>query len=95
MCERPMQTGAANPCIDPDGYHSYTAEREATFRKELERQKAESRKPGAIAVGSQSRIGNAADRPDPAGWPGVRNEWTPHARVANNLRAPNHPDAAC
>ena len=34
-----MKTGAANPFIDPDGYYSYTAEREATFRKEWERQK--------------------------------------------------------
>jgi metallo-beta-lactamase class B len=34
-----IKTGAANPFIDPDGYYSYTAEREATFRKELERQK--------------------------------------------------------
>ena len=34
-----MKTGGANPFIDPDGYYSYTAEREATFRKELERQK--------------------------------------------------------
>jgi metallo-beta-lactamase class B len=34
-----MKTGGANPFIDPDGYYSYTAEREATFRKEWERQK--------------------------------------------------------
>jgi metallo-beta-lactamase class B len=29
----------ANPFIDPDGYKSYVAEREATFRKEWDRQK--------------------------------------------------------
>jgi metallo-beta-lactamase class B len=34
-----MQPGAANPFIDPDGYKAYVAEREATFRKEWERQK--------------------------------------------------------
>jgi metallo-beta-lactamase class B len=34
-----MKAGAANPFIDPDGYKAYIAEREATFRKEWERQK--------------------------------------------------------
>jgi metallo-beta-lactamase class B len=34
-----MKAGAANPFIDPDGYKAYVAEREATFRKEWERQK--------------------------------------------------------
>ena len=34
-----MKTGAANPFIDPDGYKAYIAEREATFRKEWDRQK--------------------------------------------------------
>jgi len=33
-----MKAGGANPFIDPDGYKAYIAEREATFRKELERQ---------------------------------------------------------
>jgi len=33
-----MQPGAANPFIDPDGYHAYVAERESTFRKEWQRQ---------------------------------------------------------
>lgn len=33
-----VKEGAANPFIDPDGYRSYVAEREQTFRKELERQ---------------------------------------------------------
>ena len=40
-----IKTGAANPFIDPDGYYSYTAEREATFRKEWERQKLNSGSP--------------------------------------------------
>lgn len=34
-----MKSGAANPFIDPAGYQAYIAEREATFRKEWERQK--------------------------------------------------------
>ncbi|MGA3238435.1 MAG: subclass B3 metallo-beta-lactamase [Bryobacteraceae bacterium] len=34
-----MKAGAANPFIDPDGYKAYIAEREATFRKEWDRQK--------------------------------------------------------
>jgi metallo-beta-lactamase class B len=34
-----LQAGGANPFIDPDGYKAYVAEREATFRKEWERQK--------------------------------------------------------
>lgn len=34
-----MKAGAANPFIDPTGYQAYIAEREATFRKEWERQK--------------------------------------------------------
>ncbi|MDQ2898645.1 MAG: subclass B3 metallo-beta-lactamase [Acidobacteriota bacterium] len=34
-----MKTGGGNPFIDPDGYRAYIAEREATFRKEWERQK--------------------------------------------------------
>jgi len=33
-----MKTGSPNPFIDPDGYRTYVAEREATFRKEWERQ---------------------------------------------------------
>jgi len=33
-----MKAGGANPFIDPDGYKVYIAEREATFRKEWERQ---------------------------------------------------------
>ena len=33
-----MKAGGANPFIDPDGYKAYIAEREATFRKEWERQ---------------------------------------------------------
>jgi metallo-beta-lactamase class B len=33
-----MKAGGANPFIDPDGYKAYVAEREATFRKEWERQ---------------------------------------------------------
>jgi len=35
-----MKDGGKNPFIDPDGYRAYIAEREATFRKEWERQKA-------------------------------------------------------
>jgi metallo-beta-lactamase class B len=34
-----MKAGGANPFIDPEGYKAYVAEREATFRKEWERQK--------------------------------------------------------
>jgi len=34
-----MQNGESNPFIDPVGYKSYVAEREATFRKEWDRQK--------------------------------------------------------
>jgi metallo-beta-lactamase class B len=34
-----MQNGEPNPFIDPAGYKSYVAEREATFRKEWDRQK--------------------------------------------------------
>jgi metallo-beta-lactamase class B len=35
-----MNEGAANPFIDPEGYKSYVAEREQTFRAELAKQKA-------------------------------------------------------
>ena len=35
-----MKEGAANPFIDPDGYKSYVAEREQTFRAELAKQQA-------------------------------------------------------
>src|SRR5438093_9600184 len=34
-----MKAGGSNPFIDPEGYRAYVAEREATFRKEWERQK--------------------------------------------------------
>jgi metallo-beta-lactamase class B len=34
-----MKEGAANPFIDPEGYESYVAEREQTFRTELAKQK--------------------------------------------------------
>jgi len=34
-----MKAGQANPFVDPDGYKAYIAEREATFRKEWDRQK--------------------------------------------------------
>ena len=34
-----MKAGGENPFIDPEGYQAYVAEREATFRKEWERQK--------------------------------------------------------
>ena len=34
-----MKSGGGNPFIDPQGYKAYVAERDATFRKELERQK--------------------------------------------------------
>ena len=33
-----MKAGAANPFVDPEGYKSYVAEREQTFRKELAKQ---------------------------------------------------------
>ena len=33
-----MKKGGANPFIDPDGYKRYVAEREQTFRSELEKQ---------------------------------------------------------
>jgi len=35
-----LKDGGPNPFIDPDGYKAYVAERDATFRKEWERQKA-------------------------------------------------------
>jgi metallo-beta-lactamase class B len=35
-----MKEGAANPFIDPEGYKSYVAEREQTFRAELAKQQA-------------------------------------------------------
>jgi metallo-beta-lactamase class B len=35
-----MKPGGANPFIDPDGYKRYVAEREKTFRSELEKQTA-------------------------------------------------------
>jgi metallo-beta-lactamase class B len=34
-----MKAGGPNPFIDPEGYRAYVSEREATFRKEWERQK--------------------------------------------------------
>lgn len=34
-----MKAGGSNPFIDPSGYMAYVTEREATFRKEWERQK--------------------------------------------------------
>ena len=37
-----MKEGGANPFIDPEGYRSYVAEREATFRTELAKQTAAS-----------------------------------------------------
>ena len=37
-----MKSGEANPFIDPEGYKSYIAEREATFRAELAKQAAAS-----------------------------------------------------
>jgi metallo-beta-lactamase class B len=33
-----LQAGAANPFVDPDGYKTYVAEREQTFRNELKKQ---------------------------------------------------------
>ncbi len=41
-----MKSGGPNPFIDPDGYRAFVAEREATFRKEWERQK---QNPGSAA----------------------------------------------
>jgi metallo-beta-lactamase class B len=41
-----MKPGAPNPFIDPAGYKSYVAEREATFQKEWDRQK---KNPGSPA----------------------------------------------
>src|ERR1700733_7267624 len=41
-----MQNGQPNPFIDPAGYKTYVAEREATFRKEWDRQK---QNPGSSA----------------------------------------------
>ena len=38
-----MKQGGTNPFIDPDGYKSYIAEREQTFRAELAKQTAASR----------------------------------------------------
>jgi metallo-beta-lactamase class B len=38
-----MKEGAANPFIDPEGYKSYVAEREQTFRTELAKQKEAAR----------------------------------------------------
>ena len=35
-----MGKGGANPFIDPDGYKNYVAEREKTFRAELQKQKS-------------------------------------------------------
>ena len=33
-----MKAGGANPFVDPEGYRSYVAERERTFRTELAKQ---------------------------------------------------------
>jgi metallo-beta-lactamase class B len=38
-----IKAGGPNPFIDPEGYKSYIAEREQTFRSEFERQKAASK----------------------------------------------------
>ena len=38
-----MQAGGSNPFIDPDGYKSYVAEREQTFRSDLAKQTAEAK----------------------------------------------------
>jgi metallo-beta-lactamase class B len=35
-----VKQGGMNPFIDPDGYKRYVAEREKTFRSELEKQTA-------------------------------------------------------
>jgi metallo-beta-lactamase class B len=40
------KAGAPNPFIDPEGYHAYVSEREATFLREWERQK---KNPGSPA----------------------------------------------
>jgi metallo-beta-lactamase class B len=37
-----LKPGEANPFVDPEGYKSYVAEREQTFRAELAKQTAES-----------------------------------------------------
>lgn len=42
----PKMKGGTNPFIDPEGYKAYVAERDATFRKELERQQ---KNPGSPA----------------------------------------------
>ena len=39
-----MKAGGANPFIDPEGYKSYIAERQANFEKTLAQQEAEARK---------------------------------------------------
>ncbi len=44
-----MKAGGPNPFIDPAGYKAYVSEREATFRKEWERQK---QNPGSPAPGN-------------------------------------------
>jgi metallo-beta-lactamase class B len=36
-----MKAGGLNPFVDPDGYKSYVAEREETFRKELAKQEGQ------------------------------------------------------
>ena len=41
-----MKSGGGNPFIDPEGYKAYVAEREATFRKEWDRQQ---KNPGSPA----------------------------------------------
>jgi metallo-beta-lactamase class B len=38
-----MKAGGPNPFIDPEGYKSYVAERESTFRAELAKQTAATR----------------------------------------------------
>lgn len=45
-----MKSGEGNPFIDPEGYRAFVAEKEATFRKEWERQKQH---PGSPAGASQ------------------------------------------
>ena len=39
-----MKAGGANPFIDPEGYKSYIAERQANFEQTLVQQQAEARK---------------------------------------------------
>ncbi len=39
-----LKAGEANPYIDPEGYKSYVAEREQTFRSELQKQTAAAKK---------------------------------------------------